>query len=224
LAARGAGPTSTGWISTGRFSASAFCQLADIDVLDVRRDDHAAGAESFGALKLSRRRLRIGQRHRADPGEALGVIGAPFGQRIVEQPMPLHAGIAAKAVAEDIRPGADDLQIDALLVEPDVPLRDRLDEARKERPDLEAIGELQRRRGVARFHQRNADVLAAGRDRVERLRRNVVGVDVDRHGTPLAYRRPGRPAGIVCTQTIACVLQFYAGRRIPGAGSKSLER
>ena len=51
-----------------------------------------------------------------------GVVGAPFRQRVVEHAMPGDAGVARQAVAEDVRPGADDLVVDALLVEPFVAL------------------------------------------------------------------------------------------------------
>ena len=74
--------------------------------------------------------------------------------------------------------------IDALLVEPCEPLADRLDQARKERTHLEAVVEVQRRRRSARLHQLHADVLAAGGDCIDQLRRNVVGVNVDRHAVP----------------------------------------
>ena len=59
--------------------------------------------------------------------------------------------------------------VDALLVEPGVPLRDRLDQARKERPHLEAVIEVQRRRAPNRW-QPHPYVLAA----CSRSRRSVV--------------------------------------------------
>src|SRR5260370_29776112 len=86
-----------------------------------------------------------------------------------------------KAVAEKLRPGADDLLIDALLIEPGAPLGDGFDQAWKERAHLEAIVEMQRRRRGAGSHQPHADLLAAAGDRVDQLRRNVVGMNVDRH-------------------------------------------
>ena len=98
--------------------------------------------------------------------------------------MPGDACVGGKAVAEYVRPGADDLRLDALLVEPGAPLGDRLDQARKERAHLEAVVEMQRRRRRARLHQPHADLLAAAVDCIDQLRRNVVGVNVDRHAVP----------------------------------------
>ncbi len=95
--------------------------------------------------------------------------------------MPSGARVRRKAVAEYVGPGADDLPVDALLVEPNVPLRDRLDQPRKERPDLEPVIEMQRRRGAGRARQTHPDVLSARVDCIEQLRRNVVGVNVNRH-------------------------------------------
>src|SRR5438132_1008306 len=102
--------------------------------------------------------------------------------------MPRDTGIGGKAVTEDVRPGADDLSLDALRVEPGAPLGDGLDQARKERPHLEPVIKMQRRRRAVRFNDANADLLAAGDDRVDQLRWNVMGMNIDRHA----------PSGSVC--------------------------
>src|SRR5438093_2959563 len=95
--------------------------------------------------------------------------------------MPRDTSIGGKAVAEDVRPGADDLSLDALHVEPGAPLGHRLDQARKERPHLEPVIKMQRRRRAVRFNDANADLLAAGNDRVDQLRWDVMGMNVDWH-------------------------------------------
>ncbi len=72
------------------------------------------------------------------------VVGGPFRQGVVEHAVPGDAVRERQAVAENVRPGADDLVVDFLIVHPFVPLRRRLDEARKERPHLKAIVERKR--------------------------------------------------------------------------------
>ncbi|TMJ35561.1 MAG: hypothetical protein E6G86_19980 [Alphaproteobacteria bacterium] len=112
--------------------------------------------------------------------------------------MPGDTGISGKAVAEDVGPGADDLSLDALRVEPGAPLGDRLDQARKERPHLEPVIKMQRRRRAVRFNDANADLLAAGNDRVDQLRWDVMGMNVDWHAAlrfsmSIGRRRDRRP-------------------------------
>ena len=109
------------------------------------------------------------------------MIGAPFGERVVEHAVPGDAGLERQPVAENVRPGADDLQVDALLVEPGLAVGHRLDEPREERPHLEAVVELQRRRRRVGTHKLDADVPAARLDGGDQLRRHVVGVNVNRH-------------------------------------------
>jgi hypothetical protein len=101
--------------------------------------------------------------------------------------MPGNAGGGSQAVTENVGPGADDLSVDALLVEPGAPRSDRLDQTGKERPHLEAVVEMQRRRRAVGFNEPHADLLAAGGDRIDQLRRNVVGMNVDRHAVPLGF-------------------------------------
>src|SRR5580692_6928677 len=48
--------------------------------------------------------------------------------------VPRLAGRWREAIGEDVRPGADDLVVDAFLGEPGLACRGGLDEARKERP------------------------------------------------------------------------------------------
>src|SRR5262249_56837157 len=104
--------------------------VAEMGVLDVGGDDHAARPEAGDALELLRGGMRLDQRHRADEGEPAGVVGGPLRERIVQHPVPGDAGVERQAVAENVRPGADDLALDALLVEPGEALRYRLDQAR----------------------------------------------------------------------------------------------
>ena len=191
MAARGAGPTSTGWISTGMPSASALRQngssgsspMLVFSMLDEMITPHAPIA--MAAFEFVRGGVGLRQRHRADPGEAVTVVGAPFRQRVVEHPVPGGARLGGQAITEDVGPGADDLQIDALLIEPGVALRHRFDQPRKERTDLEAVVEMQRGRRALRPHQPHADVRAARVDGGDQLRRHVVGVNVDRHEASL---------------------------------------
>src|SRR5262249_56056976 len=75
----------------------------------------------------------------------------------------------------------------ALRVEPSAPLGHRFDQAREERPHLEAVVEMHRRRRGTRSHQPHADRLAAVLERVDQLRRNVVGMNGDRHALPLGF-------------------------------------
>ncbi len=117
--------------------------LAEIDALHVGSDDGADRAAADGAGKLAGRRLGIGHRHRCDPGE-LGVLRAPFAERIVEHAMPGLAGLRRQAIGEDVRPGAENLVVDALSGEPGAACLDRLDELREERAHLEAVVEGER--------------------------------------------------------------------------------
>ncbi len=132
--------------------------------------------------------------------------------------MPGDAGVARQAVAEDVWPGADDLEIDALRIEPGMAFRHRLDEPREERPHLETVREAQRGRRSRCLLQRDADVLATRGDGGEELWRHVMGMDVDGHGAPLAEvsgRKYAHPTiwSIVCTQTIPGKRGFCAPLR-----------
>ena len=183
---RGAAPTLTGWIRTGRASASALRQngsseLAEVHVLDVGGDDDADRAIVHRALKLGGGGFGVDERHRGDPREALGIVRGPFRQRVVEHAVPGDTVLAGQAIAEDVGPGADDLMVDVLFVHPFVALGDGLDKAREERPDLEAVVEAQRL--LAAVGGGEADAMAVPRafDRGDELRRDVVGVDVDGH-------------------------------------------
>ena len=69
----------------------------------------AAGAEPAGAFEFARGGLWLGQRNGADPGEPISVVRTPRRQRVVEHPVPGDARVGGKAIAEDVRPGADDL-------------------------------------------------------------------------------------------------------------------
>jgi hypothetical protein len=128
-----------------------------------------------------RGRVRVGERHRRNPGEALGVVGGPFRQGVVEHAVPGDALFARQAVGEDVRPGADDLMIDALLIEPLVALGHRFDKAREKRPHLEAVAELQRLLAALGRRERDADLLALVLDCGDEMRRDVMGMRVDRH-------------------------------------------
>ncbi len=75
-------------------------KFAQIGVLDVGGNDHAAGSEPGGALELRRRGLGLNERNGGDPGEPIRVVGAPRRQGVVEHPMPGDACIDGKAVAE----------------------------------------------------------------------------------------------------------------------------
>ena len=75
-------------------------KLAEIGVLDVGGDDHAAGSEPDGALELRCRGLGLNERNGGDPGEPLRVVRVPRRQRVVEHPMPDDAGIGGEAVSE----------------------------------------------------------------------------------------------------------------------------
>ena len=68
-----------------------------------------------------------------------------------------------------------------LLVHPFVALGDRLDEAREERPHLEAVVEAERLLAAVGGREADADVGASAFDRGDELRRDVMGVDVDGH-------------------------------------------
>jgi hypothetical protein len=103
----------------------------------IGRDDHPNSAHADSAFEFVCGSLRLDQRNRAEPGKAIRIVGAPFGQRIVQRPMPGDTCVCGKAVTENIRPGTDDLQVDALLIQPGAPLLDRFDQARKEWADLE---------------------------------------------------------------------------------------
>jgi hypothetical protein len=108
------------------------------------------------------------------------MFGAPFAQRIVEHAVPCLARRRRQAIGENVRPGADDLTVDALLGQPGPARRGRLDQPRKERPHLEAVIELQG--FAARWAgEPDPDVGAARPDRGDELRRYVMGMNVDRH-------------------------------------------
>src|SRR5262249_26649049 len=128
-----------------------------------------------------RRGLGPLERNRRDPGEAIRIVRAPGRQRVVEHAMPGDTRVGDKAVAEYIGPGADDLSIDTLRVEPSAALGNWLDQARKERPYLEAVIEMQRRRRVVGLNEPHADLSTAGGDCVDQWRRNVMRMSVDRH-------------------------------------------
>ncbi len=66
-----------------------------------------------------------------------------------------------------------------LLVHPFVAFRDGLDQARKERPHLEAVVEAERLLAAVGGREADADVAAFAFDRGDELRRDVMGVDVD---------------------------------------------
>ena len=109
----------------------------------------------------------------------LALSGGPFRQRVVEHPVPGDAGVVRQAIAEDVRPGADDLMVDVLLVHPFVAFRHGLDEAREERPHLEAVVEAERLLAAVGGREADADGAAFAFDRGDELRRDVMGVDVD---------------------------------------------
>src|SRR5262249_39374054 len=127
-------------------------QLAEIDVLDVGGDDHAARPDRHRTFSFLRRGLCSRERNRGDPGETIRIVHAPGRQRVVEHAMPGDARVGGKAIAEYIWPGADDLSVDTLRVQPSAPLGDGLDQARKKRPYLEAVIEMQRRRRAVGFN------------------------------------------------------------------------
>src|SRR5262249_13414800 len=147
-------------------------KLAEIGVLDVGGDNDTAGSEPAGAFELGCRALGLNERNGGDPGEPIRVVRAPHRQRVVEHPMPGDAGVGGKAVPEWAGPGADDLLIDALLVEPGAPRRAGFDRAKKDGAPLEAVVKMHRRWRGAGWHQAHADLLAAGDDGVDQLRRN----------------------------------------------------
>src|SRR5262245_60452627 len=156
-------------------------QLAEIDVLDIGGDDHAACPEQNGTRGFLRRGLCSRERNGGDPGEAIRIVHAPGRQRVVEHAMPGDARVGGKTVAKYIGPGADDLSLDPLRIEPSAPLGDGLVQARKDRPYLKAVIEMQGRRRAVGFNYPHPDLSTAEGDCVDQLRRNVVGMNVNRH-------------------------------------------
>ena len=164
-------------------------QLAEIGVLDIGGDDHAACAQVGGTFELLGSSFGSSQWNGGNPGKPIGIVRAPVRQRVIQHPVPGDARVDGEAVAENVRPSADDLQVDALLVEPSAPLRDRLDQPREERANLESVIERQSRRPPGgRRHQAYPYVFASGGDRVDQLRWNIMGVDIDRHAAPLRFQ------------------------------------
>src|SRR5581483_2991333 len=124
--------------------------------------------------------LGVGQRHRADEAETLRRCRAPGRERVVEHAMPGGALLARQTVAIDVRPGGDELMVDALAIEPGDALLDRIDELREHRANFEAVVELQGRRCRAVDHA-NAEIFAVAANARDQFGGNVVGVDVDGH-------------------------------------------
>src|SRR5262249_13656962 len=118
---------------------------------------------------------------RGYPGESIRVVRAPRRKRVVEHPVPGDTRLGGKTIAKYVGPGADDLSLDALCVEPSASCGGRLDEPGEERPHLEAVIEMQRRRGPGGMRQPYPDLLAARLDCLDQLRRDVMGMNVDRH-------------------------------------------
>ena len=88
-----------------------------------------------------------------------------------------------------------------LFVHPFVAFRHGLDQAREERPHLEAVVEAERLLAAVGGREADADGAAFAFDRGDELRRDVMGVDVDGHSVsecvmpvdPASMRlRPGR--------------------------------
>ena len=108
--------------------------------------------------------------------------------------------VARQAIAEDVRPGADDLMVDPLFVHPFVAFGHGLDQAREERPHLEAVVEAERLLAAVGGREADADGAAFAFDRGDELRRDVMGVDVDGQWSPMTVRRlrvmPGLEPGI----------------------------
>jgi hypothetical protein len=95
--------------------------------------------------------------------------------------VPQAAALRVQAVAEDIRPSANDLQVDSLLVEPLEAVDGWFDQAREERAHLEAVVEMYCGWCRLRPYQPDADLCAAGCDGIDELGRYVMCMGVDRH-------------------------------------------
>jgi len=132
------------------------------------------------------------------------VIAAPLRQRVVEQAVPCGAAFDVEAVPEDVGPGTDDLQVDVLLVEPFDPLSHGLDQAREERPYLEPVVKLKRRRSAVHRQKPNAQPAAVCRDGVEELGWHEMGMGVDGQGVPRSQPREHSSRASEKADTISC--------------------
>ncbi len=88
--------SSPAWPSASRLAPERIeRKLAEIGVLDIGRDDHAAGADPGGALELFGGGLRVDQRNRAIQANRSELSAHHSRQRIVQHPMPGDAGVGA---------------------------------------------------------------------------------------------------------------------------------
>ena len=107
-------------------------KLAEVHVLDVGGDDDAdraefepsarssaaaASASVSGTDEIHEKRLALSAVHSASVSLSMRCQAMQCGER--------------QAIAEDVRPGADDLVVDLLFVHPLVAFRDRLDQRGK---------------------------------------------------------------------------------------------
>src|SRR5437763_17146313 len=103
-------------------------------------------------------------------------------EQVVQQPVPSFALLRGQRIGEDIGPRREDLAIDAGTLHALEAARDRLDELREERADLEAVFEAQALlAGRLVLDEAHAIARAFALEHLEQLERNVMRVHVDWH-------------------------------------------